>query len=50
MENNVLWTGKIQVGGAGQTSQPAVDYYPETAKNLGRTLISDISIAYNPSP
>ena len=50
MENNVLWTGEIRVGGARQTSQPTVSYYPETAKNLGRTLISDISIVYEPSP
>ena len=50
MENNVLWTGEIRVGGARQTSQPTVSYYPETADNLGRTLISDISIVYEPSP
>ena len=50
MENNVLWTGDIRVGDARQTSQPTVSYYPETAENLGRTLISDISIVYEPSP
>ena len=49
MENNVLWTGEIQVDGARQTSQPKISYYPETAKNLGKTLISDISIVYEPS-
>ena len=50
MENNVLWTGEIRVGGARQTSQPTVSYYHETAENLERTLISDISIVYEPSP
>ncbi|MBT4482632.1 MAG: DUF2271 domain-containing protein [Candidatus Latescibacteria bacterium] len=50
MENNVLWSGDIHVGGARQTSQPKVSYYPKTAKNLGKTLISDISIIYEPSP
>ena len=49
MENNVLWAGDIRVGDARQTSQPKVSYYPETAENLGRTLISDISIVYEPA-
>ncbi|MFC1541860.1 DUF2271 domain-containing protein [Candidatus Latescibacterota bacterium] len=48
MENNVLWTGEIRVGGARQTSQPEVIYYPKTAADLGRTLISNIAIVYKP--
>ncbi|MHB9027591.1 MAG: DUF2271 domain-containing protein [Candidatus Latescibacterota bacterium] len=49
-ENTVLWTGKISVGGARQTSRAAVSYFPEGADKLGRTLISDVSAVYDPTP
>ena len=50
MENNVLWTGKIRVGGAKVTSQAAVSYYPEGAEKLGKTLISEVSAVYETAP
>ena len=49
-ENNVLWTGKIRVGGAKVTSPAAVSYYPEGAEKLGRTLISEVSAVYETAP
>ncbi|MDP2984447.1 MAG: DUF2271 domain-containing protein [Candidatus Latescibacter sp.] len=49
-ENNVLWTGKIKVGGARAIShQTTASYYPEGAAKLGKTLISDVSAAYEPA-
>jgi len=49
-ENHVLWTGKIRVGGAKETSQAVVSYFPEGAEKLGRTLVSDVSAVYDPTP
>jgi len=49
-ENTVLWTGKIRVGGARETSQATVSYFPEGANKLERTLISDVSAVYEPAP
>jgi hypothetical protein len=47
-ENNMLWTGKIRVGGGGKESQATCTYYPEGADKLGRTLVSDVSAVYEP--
>ena len=49
MENTVLWTGKISVDGASETSKAAVSYFPEGADKLERTLISDVSAVYEPA-
>ena len=49
-ENHVLWTGKIRVGGAKETSQATSIHFPEGADKLGRTLISDVSTVYDPTP
>jgi len=49
-ENTVLWTGKIRVGSARETSQATVSYFPEGADKLGKTLISDVSAVYEPAP
>jgi hypothetical protein len=48
-ENNVLWTGKINVGNAAETSRAEAIYYPEAAEKLGKTLISDVTAAYEPA-
>ena len=48
-ENNVLWTGKISVGKAAASSQAEAGYYHEAAEKLDRTLISDVSAAYEPA-
>ena len=47
-ENNVLWTGRIRVGGGRKESLATCTYYPEGADKLGRTLISDVSAVYEP--
>lgn len=49
-ENHVLWTGKIRVGRAKETSQATSIHFPEGADKLGRTLISDVSAVYDPTP
>jgi hypothetical protein len=49
-EHNVLWTGKIRVGGGKKKSQATCTYYAEGADKLGKTLISDVSAEYDPSP
>jgi hypothetical protein len=49
-ENHVLWTGKIRVGGAKETSQATSIHFPEGADKLGRTLILDVSAVYDPTP
>ncbi len=49
-ENTVLWTGKIRVGAAKETSRATVSYFPEGADKLGMTLISDVSAIYEPNP
>jgi len=48
--NTVLWTGKIRVGGAKESSQATAGYFPEGADKLGRTLVSDVSAVYDPTP
>jgi hypothetical protein len=47
--NNILWTGKISVGGAAAASQAEASYYPEGADKLGKTLITDVSASYEPA-
>ena len=49
-EYTVLWTGKIRVGGAQETSKATISYFPEGADKLGRTLISDVLAVYEPAP
>lgn len=46
-ENTVVWTGKIRVGGARETSLATVSYSPEGADKQG-TLISVVSAVYEP--
>lgn len=46
--NNEVWTGKITVGGAAETSQAEVSYYPEGAEKLGKILITDVSAVCEP--
>ncbi len=48
MENTVMWTGKIHVGGAREISQATVSHFPDGADKLGKTLISDVSAVYEP--
>ncbi len=48
--NTVLWTGKIRVGGARETSKAVASYFPEGADKLGRILISNVSAIYDPTP
>jgi len=49
-ENTVLWTGNIRVGGAGETSQANVSYFPEGADKLELTLITEVIAVYEPTP
>ena len=49
-ENTEMWTGRIRVGGARESSRAKVSYFPDGADKMERTLISDVSAVYILAP
>ena len=49
-ENTEMWTGRIRVGGARESSRAKVSYFPDGADKMERTLISDVSAVCEPAP